>query len=226
MFAINDPTKKKSKDAVTVLQHEYAIITEKSNYYVLNTIGAGPCVIMALYDCKYKIALLAHIDIQTDIDSLAEIISPLSKNHTIAYLAGGDFDSARFNIMRIIYFLLEENIPIVKMDIGKSSLSIDVRTGKSVAPIDDTQISEECDLHTRFKMGPPSTFSSTPLRRIKIPSQISETANKQPIDSYKKVQKTNDLFFYKLISSNNLRLFDKFYFVVESDCCKQIERKL
>jgi hypothetical protein len=157
----------KSYEAVTVLQHEYAVTKADYSQPVLGTFGAGPCVILALYDHENKTAVLAHIDALTDIDSLQRLFSSISKESTVAHLAGGDFSSQEM-CMDIIELLEKNNIKIVNSDIARSSFdsasfAIDARTGKVYSPVRHDQLHKTSDIDMRLQLAG-LQFGKSPIK--------------------------------------------------------------
>ena len=84
----------KPEQTVFVIQKEYAITNANSDKHILGSAGAGPCIILALYDSKNKIAVLSHIDGST-VDSISLLIKDISIQHTVAHIAGGDSSSKK-----------------------------------------------------------------------------------------------------------------------------------
>ncbi len=163
-----------SQKAATVLQREYSVAEATSIRPILGTYGAGPCVIMALYDSQNKKAILAHIDPSTNIDSLGKILGLLSIKHTSAHLYGGNFMSTSINVcLELVEFLEEADVKIVNSDIIRrastlASLAIDSRNGRIYSPVESWQLSEtsearikSCELFVVLQIG------KTPLREFK-----------------------------------------------------------
>lgn len=130
--------------AFTIYQHDYGITTAKSRMPILGTWGAGPCVILALYNDKNKIAALAHIDTTAEVKSLENIFRHFDVESTVAHLYGGD--SSSFNkCLDIIEFIKSSGIKIetcalIEHSDGHASLAIDARNGKLYSSV------ESCDL--------------------------------------------------------------------------------
>jgi peptide-N-terminal asparagine amidohydrolase len=166
----------KSNETITILQHEYAITQSTALQPVLGTFGAGPCIILALYDNKNNIAVLAHIDAVTDIQSLSEVLHPLSKDNTVAHLTGGWWITSQNMYLEIVKLLNKENIRIINADIFKSpfasasSLAIDSRNGNIYSPVRSTQLSDVSDFFMRFKRI--RKFCKSPLIEFKPISLI------------------------------------------------------
>lgn len=144
---------------VTVLQHEYAISNAQSEQPILGTYGAGPCVILALYDKQDRVAILAHIDSMTDTQSISKLFSLISKNETVAHLAGGDRSHESVSMcIEIVDVLEKNNIKIENADLARSefnsasSLAIDARTGAIYSPVAYYQLAQTDDIEFRLKM--------------------------------------------------------------------------
>src|SRR5690242_8777620 len=70
------------EQTVLVMQQEYAVTNENSEHPILTTGGAGSCIILALYDQKNKIAILAHID-NSCVDSISNLLKDISIEDTV-----------------------------------------------------------------------------------------------------------------------------------------------
>ncbi|MEO8402891.1 MAG: hypothetical protein ABI597_14050 [Gammaproteobacteria bacterium] len=145
----------KPTEAFAVLQHEFAITTASSATPVLGSLGARPCLILALYDQKNKIAILAHIDALTRDDFLLDLLPYISTKNTVAYLTGGDQESKGF-CNDILSSLLAMNIKIVLNDTPKNfdevaSIAIDSRTGKIYTSISDHDLGRALNFDIRMQ---------------------------------------------------------------------------
>lgn len=188
-------------EAVTVVQHEYAIATFDSRQPVLGTFGAGPCVILALYDKENRRAMLAHIDSLTDLQSLSRTIQKFSSKNTIAHLLGGD-SSSQFMCIELLEVLRKLNIEIENADLinhfnPSASLAIDSRTGAIYSPIHHSQLSKTNDLDSRLQMAgmgittSPLTIFNNSLSQSPPNSQEQySVVNKPPTGSTKKIKNT------------------------------------
>ncbi|MCM8783889.1 MAG: hypothetical protein NC818_03845 [Candidatus Omnitrophica bacterium] len=125
---------------VTVLQREAGITSAETNQPYLLTFGAGPCVIVTLYDPNTKIGTLIHFDAISDIrGALGKVIYHMKINganieRLEARIIGGNTGSSEELIYQI-YKALESigGIQIVEKDIlGFESRSIimDTNTGE------------------------------------------------------------------------------------------------
>lgn len=145
----------KKSDSMTVLQHEYAITNAESEKPVLGTFGAGPCLILALYDDKNKVAMLAHIDALTNLTSLSILFSRVSKENTVAHLFGGNLSSKAMCID--VADLVERNnikivnADIVRFDFSSASLAIDSRTG-SIYEVEPQQLESDKNMDARLRL--------------------------------------------------------------------------
>jgi hypothetical protein len=65
-----------SDAAKPVLQAEYLVQKHdpKNPANALKTFGAGPCVIVTIYDSKNKVGMLAHVDAMTDFEGSMKVI--------------------------------------------------------------------------------------------------------------------------------------------------------
>jgi chemotaxis receptor (MCP) glutamine deamidase CheD len=138
-----------NNEAVVVLTHEYAVTNAASKKPVLGAYGASTCVILALYDSKNKIAVLAHIDTVADIKSLSNLLNDLSIENTVAHLFGGCnvlmegvHISSEDLCTSVVELLQRYDVNIVNSDIARdtsklppASLAIDSRSGKIYTPV-------------------------------------------------------------------------------------------
>lgn len=205
----------KKDEACMVLQHEYTKTTADSTQPVLGTFGAGPCVILALYDSQNKTAVLAHIDALTALSSLPTLFQSLSKEHTVAHLAGGD-SSSKTMCIDIIESLNKYNIKIANADIARSffsaydaaSLAIDARTGNIYSPVDPKQLYQAPDIDIRLEIAA-FQFTKTPLREYKNSLVKNDSIEKRILvrdnEIYKIPKKTlhNAMSFFGKLTHNN-----------------------
>ena len=148
------PVNFKSNEAVTVLQHEYAVANADSNQHILGNYVAGQCIILALYDHKNKKAVLAHIDALTELNSLHSLLNLVSSENTVAHLAGGTSHTQE-QCIKIIEFLNDNNIKIVnaalvRQSFEPASLAIDSRTGTIYSPVEYYQLDQTPDIDFRI----------------------------------------------------------------------------
>jgi hypothetical protein len=171
-------------ETISVIQREYAITTSTSPQPVLGTFGAGPCVILALYDSKSKSAILAHIDSRIDINSLPRLFSLLSTEDTVAHLFGG-YISSQDMCMDIVELLEKNQIKIVNCDIARTSfdpasLAIDSRTGIIYSPVEDYQLREDPHLDLKLQLISLQMSHMSPLRKCDGTQQIIRSTESQP----------------------------------------------
>lgn len=159
----------KPEESACILQHEYGVTKADAAQPVLGTYGAGPCVILALYDKQAKTAVLTHIDALTNLYSLNQLFNEINPETTVAHLAGGDSSSQEMCI-KIIDMLEDRKINIANADIvregfkGPASLAIDARTGNIYAPVSPFQLSNTKDQDVRLQLAG-MQIEPTPLRR-------------------------------------------------------------
>lgn len=143
-------------ETIGVLQHEFAVTHAGSAQPILGTFGAGPCIILALYDKQNKQAFLAHIDSLTDIDALSKLLISFSHRHPIAHLYGGD-NMGKNLCISILEILEKHQINIVNCKIEKvpfsegASLAIDARTGTIYSPIQPKHLNLPLDAVKRLQ---------------------------------------------------------------------------
>lgn len=129
----------KPENTVCVVQHEYAVTQKGSAKPILGTFGASPCVILAIYDEQNKIALLAHIDAGTNLDSLQKTLAKMSIQHSVAYIYGGNKeDPLEFD--EVIAFVKKNQIEIKSQALTSTSepasFAINADTGKIYLPVE------------------------------------------------------------------------------------------
>ena len=126
-----------AREAQGVLQHEVAVTDSSNAFPILGSIGAGPCIIMALYNPQNKQAALCHIDSLTTLGSLDKWISRIKDRQNIieVHLAGGSRSSQMLVYELLIKIASDPNLVVKTSDLidrsewGKS-LAIDTRTGE------------------------------------------------------------------------------------------------
>lgn len=123
------------ENTFSIFQRHVGYTSENSNYPVLATYGAGPCIILALYNKETKKAGLAHIDGLTMADQTVWWMhTKLSngKNESLeAHISGGDTTSIKM-ISNIINRLKYLKIKIKSSNVNTytvDQLAIDSRTG-------------------------------------------------------------------------------------------------
>lgn len=145
----------KADDTFYVLQHEYGVTDADSSKPILGTGGAGPCVILVLYDKKNKKAVLTHIDSLTDLSSLSQLLVGVDKGNTVAHLAGGKVCSQE-ECYKIFKFLQKHGIKIENVDLIQAdadepmSMAIDARTGAIYSPVKIDQFKLAKDIERRL----------------------------------------------------------------------------
>jgi hypothetical protein len=142
------------EETCAVYQHEYAITTSNSIKPVLASLGAGPCLIVAIYDEESKKAVLTHIDSKTKLDSLNRLLKMMSPSSSSVHLCGGDMSSKEM-CMDIVDLIESNGFRISSADIVRSdvsSLAIDSRTGSIYSPISSEDLEIRKDTELRLKM--------------------------------------------------------------------------
>ncbi|MDF2940925.1 MAG: uncharacterized protein K0R66_1567 [Gammaproteobacteria bacterium] len=171
-----------------VLQHEYAIATASSSRPILGAYGAGPCVVLAVYNNKLKKALLAHIDSLTDLSSLKNIIDYQFEDgaSSVAHIVGGDEGSIHMTA-NIINLLKELNITIDNADIisygwEPQSLAIDARTGQIYSPVSPFDMARDRNESTRLAIAG-LRFSKTALRGVSEEAFVEADSSVRSLDA-------------------------------------------
>ena len=97
---------------------ELAVSYHNSDYPVIGSVGAGQCIILAVYDSEHKKALLTHIASLNNrstkmLDTLNNELSSFSPAHSNAYIVGGvDNSISRTTHQKITQLLNHKNISI------------------------------------------------------------------------------------------------------------------
>lgn len=136
-------------DAVEVLQKEAGITKADRPHRFLKTFGAGPCVILALYDKESKTGSLVHLDGTTDVKRAVSMTlarmnaSGASPKGIEASLVGGQRHQSEDLIINITNELEKEQISVK----GRGILTSDPSDSKAV--IMDTATGELYNLRPR-----------------------------------------------------------------------------
>jgi hypothetical protein len=125
------------EDSRYVYIRGYATTSAQDQKPILGSNGAGPCLIVALHNPADKTAMLAHIDANTDIQSLHKIIEKLGGDGKTlhAHLAGGEAITEKM-VTGVLDILKQHgNVTIKSADImseqrSLKALAIDSRTGE------------------------------------------------------------------------------------------------
>jgi len=139
-------------EVIAVNQHDVAYTNSDSVRPILASSGAGPCVIMAVYNPKTKTAALTHIDIGTKMSSVREIFDELRSDGNDPleiHLGGGNRSKAS---KRMLTRLIKEvdkqaNVEIksanlLDENIEANDLAIDTRTGEIFTNFDILTLDE------------------------------------------------------------------------------------
>ncbi len=149
--------------AIEVFQHEYAITRATDRRPILQSFGAGPCVIVTLYDSVNKIGSIAHVDGTTDIynsfdQTFAELNLLRRKNNSPieARIMGGAKGLSEKIVYAIQDRLAEQGVSIVERDFlhysingGSASIQLDTKTGKVTNYNETNSTRTDLDEHVR-----------------------------------------------------------------------------
>src|SRR5262245_9702104 len=107
------------------LQHEYSVVTSGAKQNQLATYGAGPCVIIALWNPDAKKAGLAHVDSDTSNESVRgfvkQVVSGAKDGTKIkVHLAGGDSLSIDLQATLVKEIKSNPALELVSADLGRS----------------------------------------------------------------------------------------------------------
>ncbi|KTC81130.1 Uncharacterised protein [Legionella cherrii] len=136
-----------STEGYAVLQHEIGITNNTSLKPILGSYGAGPCVIIAIWNATTKTALLAHVDKFTSLTSVESLFKRISSDDNDileVHLHGGDWSSKKQAAQIIELVENHKNAKILSADVcndGHSkSLAIDGRTGEVFNDLSPAQL--------------------------------------------------------------------------------------
>lgn len=145
-----------------IMMEEYGITNAKSKQPILGSDRAYTCAILALHDRKNKLAVLAHIPPDADIECINLLfenrLKELSMRDTVAYYFGG---SIKYKIEsphpKVVKLLEAKRISEIKIDLwratnsNRASFAIDARTGNIYSPVEEAQLGYTGNLEQRFK---------------------------------------------------------------------------
>ena len=130
----------KPEDGRSIYIRGYAVTSAQDQRPVLGTSALGPCLGVAIYNPETRVGALAHIDTNTDLNSLSRLISQVGgqDGRLQVSLAGGQLGEA--NSHRMVEAVLEQlnqrgNVSIRSADVmnpagGLASIALDTRTGE------------------------------------------------------------------------------------------------
>jgi len=128
--------------AIEVLQHEFAITRPgKGRSPLLQTFGAGPCVVMTLHDKQTKVGVMAHFDATTTVATSFNMIKVKLEKYGVDIgnmemrLVGGQTGQSEELILSLRDQADERGIDIVEQEIvlSRSNISavmLDTETGE------------------------------------------------------------------------------------------------
>lgn len=130
--------------AFRVVMREYCITSSKSRMPILGTTALGPCVALALYDKKRKIAALAHLGWREEFESVEKLIKSFDIQSTVAHLHGGS-PNTYCKCLNLIEFIIKigiqiENCALIEYSNGCTSLAIDARNGRLYTLVKHTDL--------------------------------------------------------------------------------------
>ncbi|MBV53236.1 MAG: hypothetical protein CL816_04115 [Coxiellaceae bacterium] len=129
-----------------VLQGEFGVTDGNDAIPILGTFGAGPCLIVAIYESEKKSAFLTHIDASTCLDSFNRELSRLNYNPRTSqvHLYGGD--SSSHDMCMDVYEIMENkgfvivNSDIVREETDSASFAIDARNGNVYSNVNSNDL--------------------------------------------------------------------------------------
>lgn len=191
-------------EAQAVLQHEVAITNSNSTKPILGTYGAGPCVIVALYNPQTKVAALAHVDSLTNINSLAHHVDQISSVGAVeVHLSGGDSSSKKMVTEIIKLINSRQGAKIISANVcngyESKSLALDSRTGAVFTSFDPKQLQHADDWELRLQLVG-MQFSSSAITKSfdgrEVPRPMSTVSYTEEQDEERKNQVVIQPRFY------------------------------
>lgn len=126
-----------ASEARNIYIRSIGVSGETDSHPVLATSGAGPCLIVALYNPQLRRGGIAHLDANTDPRSLSRMIDRLGGPDAPleAHLAGGWEKTRPMVESTLAYLTAHNSITLRSADLlnegsGLKSLALDTRTGE------------------------------------------------------------------------------------------------
>lgn len=124
-----------TSDAFNIMQAEYGITKYDSDCPILASVGAGPCVILSVYNEQARKGFLSHIDDAIDLNEISACIFQMrddANQPLVAHMVGGWSDT--YHMVADIALRLEEqpNIKLIgwnEPDNVTLNLALDSRNG-------------------------------------------------------------------------------------------------
>ncbi len=135
-----------AKDAFNVLQAEYGITKYDADRPVLASKGAGPCVILSVYNEQERKGFLSHIDDATDLDEVSASIFKIRSNFRQALTAHMNGGWGTTSTMIADIALRVEEHPNSKLlgwkkaEFMLSDLALDTRNGNVYETFNSDQV--------------------------------------------------------------------------------------
>ena len=153
-----------------ILQHECGFVSPYSIKTTLATYGAGPCVILAMYDRQRRTAGLAHIDARTRDPVQRFRGFPPSSD---VYIVGGDRHSHQ-TLLSTLSALREHGFEVTfahVMDDESNSFAIDCLTGETWlnSEVALGRMKVSVNKSFRERMLDVRALTSVPLAVVKVP---------------------------------------------------------
>jgi hypothetical protein len=142
-----------------ILQREYLVVTSRDIQNQLATDGAGPCVIMAVWNPDARKAGLAHVDSRTNNVSIRGFMKQVASGardgtKIQVHLVGGTRDTIDLQVRLLHEIKNNPALELVSADLGgdleNRSLAISATTGK-IQPVGQAEIDEGINVETRSR---------------------------------------------------------------------------
>ncbi|MEI6188206.1 MAG: hypothetical protein WCP46_06895 [Alphaproteobacteria bacterium] len=178
------------KIACAILQSEAGVTDYSANKYILGSFGAGPCVIMTVFNPVSKIAALAHIDTCVHIGNTISLMTyPLVQDHESrleVYLSTSQINNNP-TLEKIKAYINDQKVKFIVKDIlQSSSLAINAKDGSVTVDVYPHNLGADNILQQRMAV---STLSGQNLCFENIYGK-NENGVQLVFDSRKEVQNT------------------------------------
>jgi len=172
-----------------VLQHEFCVVSPHSVKTTLATYGAGPCVIVGMYDPRRRTAGLAHIDALT-LDPVRSFLDfPKS---SLVYIVGGD---GQYNstVLSTLTSLRAHGYDVAfahVRDTSSNRFAIDCLTGETWINEEVSMSKLRVDINKSFRerMLDFRTLTSGPLFTVDVPKTVRDGVTVSHDESHRRVK--------------------------------------
>lgn len=172
-----------SAESYALVQGEFGITSIFSTKPIIGSCGAGPCIIIAIWNASTKEAILAHVDECTtfsSIELLFKIISSCESDRLEVHMHGGNSTTKTQAAQIVGLVKSKKNSELVSANLCKGydrkSLAIDSRTGKTLTAFSVSGLQYNDDFDVRIKTAGLRTTES-PLNLVFDGRSMIQKAN-------------------------------------------------